>query len=436
MKTLYPVPPDPSTDPVCLAAAAVHSLIQPLPSGTAFSLGVVLIVMMTGRLVQTKGSLARAGLPCMVHLRWGWPRVERAMERGPFSLDAMFDRASDWCLAPLPIEPVWLGREHREVHAIDSSTSARLRAGQRLALAGKGSGYRAGRAVRANSVAVLTAVVIIHGVRVGLVRRTRFGPSCQDAVAHVCDDLPPTSGHRLLVVEAGIATKEQFAAATAQDALLGRLRINVKLRCAPPPPTGKPGRRPVHGEVIHPGRDVPEVAPDVEWHLPGEAGLIRLRRWHLRHSEECPTLRLDVVRIDDPAYAAPLLVGTTACELTSAEWWVGYRHRWPVETNFFVAQDTTAMEMPRAWTETALERRSSLAWLAGSLLKAIAAVCAPQAMGPWARQPVRSAGRLAHYLDLHAWHFAALALEGVALRNYRKNPKGFQRKDLRRQKAA
>jgi len=60
MKTLSPVPPDPSTDPVYLAAAAVHSLIQPLPSGTAFGIGVVLIVMMTGRLVQTKGSLARA----------------------------------------------------------------------------------------------------------------------------------------------------------------------------------------------------------------------------------------------------------------------------------------------------------------------------------------------------------------------------------------
>jgi hypothetical protein len=140
MKTFYPVPPDPSTDPVYLTAAAVHSLIHPLPSGTAFCIGVVLLVMMTGRLVQTKGSLARAVLPFVVHLRWGWHRVERAMERGTFSLDAMCDRASDWCLAHLPLEPVRLGREHREVNAIDSSTIARLRAGQRLALAGKGYG--------------------------------------------------------------------------------------------------------------------------------------------------------------------------------------------------------------------------------------------------------------------------------------------------------
>src|SRR6267378_3436702 len=436
MKTLYPLPPDPSTDPVSLAAAAVHSLLQPLPSGTAFNIGIVLIVMMIGRLVQTKGSLARAVLPFVVHLRWGWHRVERAMERGTFSLDAMFDRASDWCLAHLPLEPVRLGREHREVNAIDSSTIARLRAGQRLALAGKGYCHRAGRAVRANIVAALTTVVMIEGVRVGLVRRTRFGASCEEAVARIFEDLPPSQGKRLLVVDAGIATKEQFAAATAQDALLGRLRINVKLRCAPPPPTGHPGRRPGHGAVLHPGRDIPEVAPDVDRHIPGEAGLIRLRRWHWLHYEEFPTLRLDVVRIDDPAYDKPLLVGTTASELTSAECRVAYGHRWPVETNFFVAQDSTAMEMPRAWTATALERRISLALLAGSLLKAIAAVCAPQAMGPWDRQPVRSAGRLANYLDIHAWHFAALALQGVAPRNYRKKLKGLQRKELRRRKAA
>ncbi|HSL70790.1 MAG TPA: hypothetical protein VK864_11150, partial [Longimicrobiales bacterium] len=413
----------------------MQSLIQPLPSGTAFCIGVVLIVMMTGRLVQTKGSLARAVLPFVVHLRWGWHRVERAMERGTFSLDAMFDRASDWCLRQVPVEPVRLGTAQREVNAIDSSTIARLRAGPRLALAGKGYCHRAGRAVRANLVAALTTVVMIEGVRVGLVRRTRFGASCEEAVTRVFEDLPPAPGTRLLVVDAGIATQEQCAAATAQDALLGRLRINVKLRCAPPPPTGKPGRRPVHGAVLHPGRALPEVAPDVDRHIPGEAGLIRLRRWHLLHYEAYPNVRLDVVRIDDPAYDKPLLVGTTASELTSEECRVAYGHRWPVETNFFVAQDSTAMEMPRAWTATALERRISLALLVGSLLKAIAAVCAPQAMGPWDRQPVRSAGRLANYLDLNAWHFATLALEGVAPRNYRKNPNGCQRKDLRRRKA-
>src|SRR5262245_32760196 len=187
--TLSPI--DLTADPVPLAAAAVHSLIQTLPAGTAFCLGIVFIVMMTGRLVQTKGSLARAVFPFVAHLRWGWHRVERAMERGKWSLDAVFDRAHDWCLANLPLEPVRLGEAQREVHAIDSSTIARLRAGTRLALAGKGYCHRAGRAVRANIVAALTRVVIIGGVRVGLVRRTRFGSSCQEAVERLCTALPP-----------------------------------------------------------------------------------------------------------------------------------------------------------------------------------------------------------------------------------------------------
>src|SRR5438094_7005020 len=198
--TLSPI--DLTADPVLLAAAAVHSLIQTLPAGTAFCIGIVFIVMMTGRLVQTKGSLARAVFPFVLHLRWGWHRVERAMERGKFSLDAFLDRAYGWCVANLPVEPVCLGEAQREAVAIDSSTIARLRAVKRLALAGKGYCHRAGRAGRATIGAALTTVVMIEGGRVGLVRRTRFGASGAEAVARVFADVPPPQGKRLLVVDA------------------------------------------------------------------------------------------------------------------------------------------------------------------------------------------------------------------------------------------
>jgi hypothetical protein len=113
-----------------------------------------------------------------------------------------------------------------------------------------------------------------------------------------------------------------------------------------------------------------------------------------------PHTLLDVVRVDDPAYQRPLLIGTTARELTTLEIRTAYGHRWPVETNFYVAQGTCAMEMPRAWTAPAVERRISLALLVGSLLKAIAAACEPLPMGPWDRKPARSAGRLANYSKL------------------------------------
>lgn len=299
MRKRNPVPQDLSPDPVSLASAAVHSLIQRLPSGTAFFIGVVLIVMMTGRLVYHKGSLARAALPFVVHLRWGWHRVERAMERGKVVLDVLFDHAYTWCVANLPVEPVRLGSEERELVALDTSTIARLRAGARLALAGKGFCHRAGRAVRANIVAAATSIVMVRGVRVGLVRRTRFGARCEDAVETLFHALPPSESKRLIIVDAGIATQERFAAATDQDALLGRLRINSTLRGAPPLPSGTRGHPTWHGAVLHPGALAPEVEPAEECLMPSDKGDIRVRRWNALHFEETRHTILDVLRIDE-----------------------------------------------------------------------------------------------------------------------------------------
>ena len=404
--------------------------------GTAFFVGVVLIVMMTGRLVHYTGSLARATLPVVVHLHWGWHRVERAMERGKMGLDTLFDHALAWCVANLPVEPVRLGEAKRELVAVDTSTIARLRASTRLALAGKGFCHRAGRAVRANIVAAATSSVMIRGRRVGLVRRTRFGARCEDAVETLFHALPPSAHKRLIVVDAGLATPGRFAAATDQDAVLGRLRIHCTLRCAPPPPSGTRGHPTWHGPVLHPGAPTPEVEPAEALTVPGEKGDRRVRRWNALHFEEARHALLDVLRIDDPAYERPLVVGTTARELTTEEFLRAYPHRWPVETNFFVAQDTTAMERPRAWTEKALERRISLSLLTGSLLQAIAAATSPLAMGPWDQKPMPSAGRLANHLDIHVTHFSALALKGIEPRNSRVIQDRTHTNDLQQRDAA
>src|ERR687895_158764 len=75
MRKLTLVPPTATADSVYLMAAAISSLIQSLPSGTAYCIGIVLMVMVTGRLMQHKGSLARAALPLVLHLEWGWGSV-------------------------------------------------------------------------------------------------------------------------------------------------------------------------------------------------------------------------------------------------------------------------------------------------------------------------------------------------------------------------
>jgi hypothetical protein len=397
-------------------------VLEAVPVGTAYFIGIVLITLLTGQLGHHQGSLARAALPYVLQLRRGWHRVERAMERGKVRLDVLFDQAFTWCLECLPVEPVRWGRERRTVHAIDTSTVVRLRAKKpRCALLGKGYCQRAQRAAQANIVAALTTVVPIRGIRVGVVRRTRFGATCQEAVAHVFADLPPSPAKRLFSVDAGIATVEQFQAATAHDALVGRLRKNVTLRRAPAPKRpGNRGRPALHGPVLHPGAKRPEGRSDEDTPLRIEEREVRVRRWRHLHFRETPRTLMDVVRVDDPAYKRPLRIGTTARELTTEEIRSAYAHRWPIETNFYVAQGTCAMEMPRAWSETGVERRISLALLAGSLLKAIAAACPPLPMGPWDVKAVSSAGRLANHLALQAGNFVALALQDLAPRTYRK----------------
>ena len=227
-----------------LAGAAVHSLIQLLPSGTAFCIGVVLIVMMTGRLVHHKGSLARAVLPLSCICagvgtgssgRWSGARC----------------RSMPCLIMPLPgalptclVEPVRVGCEGRELVAIDTSTIVRLRAGTRP-LAGKGFCHRAGRAVRANIVAAAASIVMIGGVRVGIVRRTRFGARCEDAVETLFHALPPSACKRLIVVDAGIATQGVLPPPRTRRRCWGG--------CASTAPCGVPHPHPAASEVIRRG---------------------------------------------------------------------------------------------------------------------------------------------------------------------------------------
>jgi hypothetical protein len=120
-----------------------------------------------------------------------------------------------------------------------------------------------------------------------------------------------------------------------------------------------------------------------------------------------------------------------------------YIPRMDVEVLFYVAQDSAATEMPRAWSDQAVQRRIGLGLLAGSLLKAIAAMADGIAMGPWDRNPQPTAGRLANYLDSHSmnpWkprmNFAELALQRVKPRNYHKNSQVTQALDLEWEEAA
>jgi len=413
--------PKPSPELVYLTASAVQSIIAILPMGTAFSIGVFLIVLLTGRLMAYQGSLARAVYPVVLPCRWGWHRVERALERGKVNLDGMFDELLCWCSRELDLHELRLGMLARKLQAIDTATVARLRAkGGSCGLLGKSYCQRSGKQVKSNVVGALVSIVRVKGVRLGLSRRVCVKGSSEAAISDLFSYSHELEGYSLTLVDAGIAKKEQFAAASHEHGLLGRLRKNAKLRCAPKPkPPGKRGPHPKHGPVLHPGYDSPEVAPDQELWLMKKGKVIRLRRWQRLHYEGYHRTELDVLRIDDPDYAEPLLLGTTARELSSLDIYQAYPHRWPIETIFQIGEGLMAFKKPRAWTDNAITRRIALSLLGASLAKAIAATGQVIPLGPWDRKPQATAGRLANHLHNHLQEFIHLCLIHAPKRNYR-----------------
>lgn len=410
---------EPKTEAVYLAARALKRVVKPLSKATAYWVIVILVTMMTGRLVANKGSLAGAVQPLVWRVKWGWNRAHRSLERGKVQIEEMLEQANQWCMSSLEVEEVKLGAHQREVIALDTSVIARMRSGKKLALEAKEYWTKVGKAVKCNVVAVASKIVTIKGVRLGLPQQIKMTKTAESAVEKVFEELRKTPPKKLIVVDAGIATKEEFSRATEKEALLGRLRINQKMRTEPTKKTGR-GRPSIHGQIVHPGASVVEIKEDQKIILESPEGEITIRRYNKLHFQEYPEIKIDVLRVDDPKYKKPLLVGTTARELTTEEFYQAYPMRWPIETLFFVGQDSCAMDCPRAWTKNAIESRIGLSLLASSLLQAISASCEAVATGPWDRNAKPSAGRLAKFLDLYSHQFLELSLDGLQLRNYSK----------------
>jgi hypothetical protein len=56
----------------------------------------------------------------------------------------------------------------------------------------------------------VTGVVLIGGVRLGLVRRTRFGATYEAAVEQLWQEWPPCRGPQLVALESGFSREFQL----------------------------------------------------------------------------------------------------------------------------------------------------------------------------------------------------------------------------------
>lgn len=188
-----------------------------------------------------------------------------------------------------------------------------------------------------------------------------------------------------------------------------RAPTNFTARRATLPPYRGQGRKPVRGALVRPlprtykGRTIAATPSDRR-----ETWQLRTRTTSLRLSADfwddlvCADARpgaptFSTVLIRDPRFAEPLLLNT-ALPLTGAHLQAFYRDRWPVEGLPLTAKQMLGAARQFVFAPESRQRLPELALVAGAILMYSAATQPALPTGFWDRTPQPTSGRLRRLL--------------------------------------
>jgi len=384
----------------------LSSVVVPVPVGTNLGLLHLLWMLVSGRLLTTRGAvipgLSACGLSARA-VRRGWA----ALGQGDWTSATLLARWEALVRDEGQWQPVAHGG-YRPV-AVDVTGFWRPRLQD---CPTTHDHAEAGRAVPAIPLGLVARVGRVGGQRLALLRTI--------VRADVTDPRPGTQ-ERLLVREAVARCAEDEA--LVLDAGFGlallheekatrcvvRLTKNSVFRRATPPSYGGRGRPATRGEIVRPlprtykGRAIPATPPDrVEtWEEDGVT--LRAEVWtdlvrttaaaeaKAKAKAKMPTCI--VVAVYDPRYRAPLLLATSL-PVTARVLRDLYRDRWAVEQLPLAAKQM--LEAARAFVHApeTCQRLPELALLAGAILSYGAATSPAIPTGFWDRRPQPTPGRL------------------------------------------
>jgi hypothetical protein len=373
-------------------------LVAPLPIGTNRALLDLLWMLLSGRLLATRGAV----IPALSDLGWPAARVRRAwaaLGQGAWTCDdllarwaAVVERAGQW-------QPH--GYEGYQPVAVDLTGFWRPRL-RDCPTTHYHSG--AGKALPAIPVGLIARTGSAGGQRLGLplglVRADPVDPSPAAHLRAVLREAVARSAPAdLLVVDRGfgVAALPEVGAAT----FLARLPQTCTARRRSPPPYPGRGRPATRGALVRPlartyrGRLIPATPPDAQTTWDEGAEVLRAEVWTDLVLPDAPpdAPAFTVIAIPDPRHAAPLLVASSV-PLSPRAARALYQDRWPVEQLPLAAKQLlgagrqvgSAPETCRRWPELAL--------LAGAVLSYLAATTPAIPTGFWDRRPQPTPGRL------------------------------------------
>jgi hypothetical protein len=378
------------------------ALVAGVPLGTNLGLVLVLWMLLTGRLLATRGAvipgLSALGLaPAAVRRSWA------ALGQGAWSAERLLANWARW----VEQEGEWQPHTVGGYHPVAGDTTGFWRPHLRGCPTQHYSAA-AGKALPAIPLGILARVGSAHGQRLGvpvaLVRAPvgESSPRAHDR-ALVQEAVARLRAEDVLVVDRafGVALLQEEAVL----AWAARLPKHFTARRATPPPYRGRGRPPTRGELVRPlarrrrGKLLAATPPDAVATWEEDGRVLRAEQWTaLVLPDAAPGAPpFQVVAVHDPRYATPLLVATLL-PLAPREVRQLYRDRWPVEQLPLSAKQLLGAARQFVSAPETCQRLPELALLAGAVLSYLAATQEAVPTGFWDRHPRRTPGRLRRLL--------------------------------------
>ena len=378
------------------------AVVAVVPLGTNLGLVCVLWLLVSGRLLTTRGAvipgLSALGLPAPA-VRRAWA----ALGQGRWTSAALLEQ---WRQA-VEQEGRWRAHEHEGYRpaAVDLTGFWRPR------LRGCPTTHYDGRAGKA-----LPAIPLGLVARVGSVGTQRLGLPLAFVRAHPADPSAAAQARALvqaavavlaaedvLVFDAGFGVRQLQAGGATRYVV--REAKNVTARRAQPPTYAGRGRPPTRGERVRPlartyrGRRIPATAPDRVTTWQEDGAVIRAEEWDDLVRPDAgpgsPTFRL--VAIHDSRWTEPLLLASPLAVSARALRDL-YLDRWPVEQVPLAAKQMIGAGRQFVSAPETCQRLPELALLAGAILSYAAATQPAVPTGFWDRRPQPTPGRLRRVL--------------------------------------
>jgi hypothetical protein len=377
-------------------------LVAGVPLGTNLGLVLVFWMLLTGRLLGSRGAvipaLSAVGLaPAVVRRTWA------AVSHGAWTVEQLLDNWQAWVAEEGAWQPHRVGGYVPVAGDVTGFWRPHLRGCPTQHYSAV-----AGKALPAIPLGLVVRVGGAGGQRVGIPVALVRAPAGE----------PSPRAHDRAVVRAAVAVLTEaealvvdraFGIALLQEeavpAWAVRLPKHVIARRAIPPPYRGRGRPPTRGSVVRPlarrrrGKVLPATPPDavVTWEEAGR--VLRAEQWTdlVLSDAASDAPRFQVVAVHDPRYKTPLLVATSL-PLGPREVRELYRDRWPVEQVPLSAKQMLGAARQFVSAPEACQRLPELALVAGALLNYLAATQDAVPSGFWDRHPRRTPGRLRRLL--------------------------------------